>query len=219
MRAPDSGAVFDDVLRRRVTPALDRVVGPLARLGIGPDLLTGVGLLVGCGAAATLALGGPAPLAGVLFVANRAIDGLDGALARRTRVHRPVSGAQTWGGVWDLTADVVVYVAIPIGLALDRPELWSAVAVLCAAIAVNLVTVLAVAQPQPEGRGVTLAPGLVEGGETIVVYAALAFVPSLSPVGLWAFAAAVVVTAADRLRRLRSTTSGRSDGPGPRRSR
>lgn len=213
MCAPDSVSVFDDALRPRTRPLLDRVTGPLVRWGIGPDLLTSVGLLVGLGAVATLALEGPTLLAVALFLANRAIDGLDGAVARRSPVRRAPHGGPGWGGVWDQTADVIVYVGVPVGLAIGRPSLWPAAAVLCATIAINLVTVLAATQPTATGRSVTLAPGLVEGTETIVAYTLLLAVPSWAPVGLWAFAAAVAITAADRLRRLRSPRA-RSDGPG-----
>ena len=200
--------MFDDRLRPVVGRATDRVVVPFERLGVGPDLLTAIGLAVGLGAALTLALGGSTVIAGLLFAANRSFDALDGALARRTT-------GSVWGGVGDQTADVIVYVSVPIGLAVDRPELWPAVAVLCGAIAVNLVTVLAASQPRPGGRSVALASGWVEGAETIAGYLVLVLVPAASPVGIWAFAAATGATALDRLRRLRRPPSADSDGPGP----
>ncbi len=214
MCAPDSADVFDEPLRRRIAPVADQLVRPLVRLGVPPDRLTALGLVLGLAAAGVLASGTSTWLAGALFLLNRALDGLDGPLARRTPVRR---SAAAWGGVWDLTADVVVYVTIPIGLAVDRSELWPAVAVVCATIAVNLVTVLAATQPAADGRGVALAPGLVEGTETIVVYATLIVVPAASPLLLWIFAGAVGLTALDRLRRSRPTGPGRSDEPGGRR--
>ncbi len=218
MREPDSATVIDEVMRRRITPIADRLVRPLVRVGIRPDQVTAAGLVIGLAAASVLALGAPRWIAASLFVANRALDGLDGPLARRTPVRRAPRGAPSWGGVWDLTADVLVYVAVPIGLAIDRSELWPAVAVVCAAIAVNLVTVLAGTGQTDDGRAVALAPGLVEGTETIVVYTALIVVPALSPGLLWVFAGLVALTALDRLRRLRRTVPGWSDGPGSPRS-
>ncbi len=218
MHASDSGLVFDEALRRRIAPVADRAARPLVRLGIRPDQLTALGLAVGLAAAAVLAMGGSPLLAGTLFLLNRALDGLDGPLARRTPARRPTPGGPAWGGVWDLTADVLVYVAVPLGLAADRSELWPAAAVLCAAIAVNLVTVLAGTGQTDDGRAVALAPGLVEGTETIVVYTALIVVPALSPGLLWVFAGLVALTALDRLRRLRRTVPGWSDGPGSPRS-
>ncbi|MEO1065078.1 MAG: CDP-alcohol phosphatidyltransferase family protein [Actinomycetota bacterium] len=204
--------MFDDALRRRSGPLVDRLARPLVRRGVGPDTLTSCGLAVGLGAAVTLALEGPALLAAALFLANRGIDGLDGAVARRRVARRPGDGPG-WGGVWDHTADVIVYVAVPVGLAMGRPELWSAAAVLCATIAVNLVTVLAAAQPIG-GRSVALRPGLVEGSETIVAYTVIIAVPAATEVGMWVFAAAVGLTAAERLMRLRWPAAP-SDGPGP----
>lgn len=168
-----------------------------------PDAVTLVGL--GVGLAAIGAVAGGALAVGLgLFLLNRLVDGLDGALAR---AH---GGSSAWGGMLDLVADVIVYVGIPIALAIDDDARWPAAAVVCAGIAVNLVTVLTAAAASTAERSVALAPGLVEGTETIVAYVVLLAVPVAAGPGLWVFAAAVWLTALIRLVR---TRPGRSAGP------
>ncbi|MEM9606818.1 MAG: CDP-alcohol phosphatidyltransferase family protein [Actinomycetota bacterium] len=188
-------------------PIVAALASPLDRWRISPDLVTSVALIVGLGSAGLIAAG--QPLAGLaLFGVNRLLDGVDGELARRSRRDG------TFGGLWDFTADMVVYVAIPISLAIADEDLWPAAAMVCAAIAVNVVTVLASEQPsEDERRSVALASGLVEGTETIVAYVVIIAVPPLTELGLWVFAAAVGITAASRLASARARD--RSGGPAP----
>lgn len=197
--------MFDTVTRRWCRPLVAAVSRPLVRRRVDPDVVTGVSLLVGLGAAAVVAAA--APLVGLaLFGVNRLLDGVDGELARR----HPRPG--TWGGVWDFTADVVIYVSIPLAFAVADDGLWPAAAVVCAVMAVNLVTVLAAPNLAAEpSRSVRLGAGLVEGTETIAVYAVLIAVPAVRAPGLWGFAAAVALTAAWRL--VSTRRPDRSAGP------
>jgi phosphatidylserine synthase len=126
--------VFDPVLRR----LKDRILNPvaLALPGVSPGALTALGLVVGLGSAYG-AWHGRFGLALALWLANRILDGLDGAVAR---VH---GKATDFGGYIDLVADFVVYGAVPAAIALRPgadPALAAAAVVLLATFYVNTVS-------------------------------------------------------------------------------
>jgi phosphatidylglycerophosphate synthase len=195
--------MIDGVLRR---PA-ELVLAPLARAvphRMPPAALTLIGLLLGLGAAVAVGVG-LHWLAVGLWLANRVLDGLDGAVAR-------LRGRQTdFGGYIDLLADFTVYAAIPIGVAADSGSLngWIAVAVLLATFYLNAISwsflsaVLARrgADGRPRTRRTTLAmpPGLVEGAETLVLFTLILAFPDFA-IGLcWLMAGGVLISVLQRL--------------------
>ncbi len=112
----------------------------------------------------------------MLWVLNRAFDGVDGTLAR-------VQQRQTdFGGYLDILLDFVVYAVVPLGiaLALDTRAAWLVLAVLQATFFVNAASWMylsAVLERRGQGaatRGemttVTMPRGLVAGTETVVFY-------------------------------------------------
>ncbi|MGH1503342.1 MAG: CDP-alcohol phosphatidyltransferase family protein [Acidimicrobiales bacterium] len=157
-----------------------------------PWVLTVTGLVVGLAAAGAAASGwwGPA-LVG--WWANRVLDGLDGEIARAQ------GRASRLGGLLDLSADVAVYAALPLGVAtgIDTIEAWQAAAALLAACYLNITTVTVLggfAQDSDVDR-VALPVGLVEGGETIVLYS-LVLVGGSWRVELLAVSAALIALGA-----------------------
>ena len=72
----------------------------------------------------------------VLWLLNRALDGLDGAIARAR------GRGSDLGGYLDMLADVVVYAAVPLGVAVsvDTRSGWMAAAVLLGSFYVNAVS-------------------------------------------------------------------------------
>ncbi len=167
--------MFDPLLR----PVKDRILAPLAGAlrSVHPGVITGLALALGLGAAGAAWLGAfGAGLA--LWLANRVLDGLDGAVARlRGR-------SSDLGGYLDLVADFMVYGAVPVAMALRPgadPGLPSAALLLLAAFYVNAASwMVPAALLEKRGRGagargeptaVTIPEGLVAGGETVVFYA------------------------------------------------
>src|SRR5829696_8470965 len=105
--------MLDGWMRRRIDPSLDRIGRSLARTGISADALTLAGFGAGLGSALMIGsrLDGAALL---LFILNRLMDGLDGAVARATqRTDR--------GGFLDIVLDFAVYGAVPLAFALREP--------------------------------------------------------------------------------------------------
>ncbi|TVR02792.1 MAG: CDP-alcohol phosphatidyltransferase family protein [Spirochaetaceae bacterium] len=210
--------MFDHVLRR----SKDQLLAPLVRaLGsrVHPNLISTAAAAIGIAAAVALANGAYRPAA-ALWVGNRIVDGLDGAVARAT------GRTSEFGGYLDLMLDVVVYSAIPIGFALHRPEpvVLFAVILLLSTCYLNItswlyLSVLLERHRQPAvadgatGRltSIEMPPGLVEGAETIVAYLLLMLLPHHAVAILFVTAALILVGAVQRV----IWAVGRFSGEGP----
>ena len=105
--------MFDGALRRMTGPALDACGRAIARTGLGADQVTIIGFSIGIAGAGAIAFGHF--IAGLfLIVLNRAADGLDGAVARATRL-------TDRGGFLDITLDFFFYAAVPVAFAIADP--------------------------------------------------------------------------------------------------
>ncbi len=120
-----------------------------------------------------------------LWVLNRILDGLDGAVARLRGTPSDL------GGFFDLVADFLVYAAIPVAFAL-RPgaplELVRAAVILLAAFYVNGASWMVPAAilekrgagtgPRGEHTSISVPEGLISGGETVVFYSLFFLMPT-----------------------------------------
>ena len=157
-------------------------------------------LVVGIGACVAAALA-QWPLALGLFLINRVLDGLDGAVARAG------GGGSDLGGLLDFMADFVVYGGFVVAVAVAEPDARIACTALLATYLLNNVALLSfaslVVKRQLEfgdERSLRFTPGLTEGTETIAAYCAFCLIPSRADVVAWVFAAMVLVTVAQRVR-------------------
>ncbi|MEM9563156.1 MAG: CDP-alcohol phosphatidyltransferase family protein [Actinomycetota bacterium] len=194
------------MLDRSLRQTKTRLLRPTAaRLATVPPLaLTATGLGFGLGAAALAGTGSWA-LALAAWLANRLFDGLDGEVARLT------GSDSDLGGYLDLTADAVAYAALPVGVAagVGTAAAWTAAAVLLATFYANVVSVTmlsavlekrrAGADAAGDDRTVTLPAGLIEGTETIVLFAALLVFPGAAVWLMAAMAGLVMITAVGRV--------------------
>lgn len=191
--------MLDTALRARLAPALDAVAGRVAARGVSAGAVTAFGLLVGVGACVAAAFAvWPAALA--LWLANRALDGLDGPVARAR------GGGTDLGGMLDFLADFVVYGGFVVGVAIAVPDARVACAVLLASYLLNNVALLSFASLVEkrrlafgDERSLRLTPGLTEGTETILAYAAFCLVPGSADVVAWVFAGMVLFTVGQRI--------------------
>lgn len=198
--------MFDARLRRALSPLLDRAGARLADAGVPPSVVTGAGFAAGVGGCvAVLAHAWPAAL--LLWLANRALDGLDGPVARRR-------GVTDLGGFLDITADFTVYAAFIVALAVAEPSARLACLALLMAYYVSGTAFLALSSllerrgrssmaeavlDFADGRSLRFVGGLAEGAETVAVYVLFCLIPSHAALIAWLFAAAVAVTAAQRV--------------------
>ncbi|MCB1371463.1 MAG: CDP-alcohol phosphatidyltransferase family protein [Rhodobacteraceae bacterium] len=197
--------MLDAMIRPLIDPPLDRAGRWLAARGASADALTLAGLILGLVAAALIAAGAPGwallPLA-----ASRLADGLDGAVARATR-------RTDLGGYFDITADFLVYGAVPLGFVLLEPG-TNAVpgAVLLLSFYVNGASFLGFAilaekrglETRARGaKSIHHSGGLLEGTETIAFFVVLCLWPGGFPGLALGFAGLTFLTAAMRLRHAR----------------
>ncbi|MGI9658326.1 MAG: CDP-alcohol phosphatidyltransferase family protein [Gaiellaceae bacterium] len=190
--------MIDARARAALRPTFDLAARPLARAHVKPVAVTLLGLAVGLGACAAVALEHWWVGLG-LFVLNRYLDGVDGALARR-------GDASAAGGFIDFAADLVFYAAFVLAVAVAVPEARLACAALLAAFYVNAGVWLTLSSlleqrraDRADERSLRFVPGLVEGAETILVFVAFCVFHEHAEVIAWTFAGLVGVSIAHRL--------------------
>ncbi|MCR9219937.1 MAG: CDP-alcohol phosphatidyltransferase family protein [Alphaproteobacteria bacterium] len=198
--------MLDAALRKLIDPPLDRAGAALARLGVSADAVTLFGLLPG--GLAVLALSQARyDLALACLALNRLCDGLDGAVARRTKT-------TDFGGFLDIVGDFLVYAAIPLGFALADPAANAIpAAVLMASFFGAGSSFLAFAVIAAKRRIATDARGrksfyylggLAEGTETVAVFVAMHLAPDWFPWLAYGFAALCWATALGRVLQARA---------------
>lgn len=182
--------------------ALQPVAVFLAHRGMPADVLSLIGFLAGLGAFTALCLG-QWLAALLLIIANRLFDGLDGAVAR-------IQGPTDRGAFLDIALDMVFYALIPLGFAVQAPEVHALPAAVLIASFVgtgsSFLAFSAVAAklgrkaPEFPTKGIYYAGGLAEGFETIAVFAAMCLFPASFAVIAYGFAALCGLTTVIRWR-------------------
>lgn len=198
--------MLDAKLRPLIDPPLNAVGVTLARVGVTANALTFTGLAMGLGGAATIAFGNIWLGLG-LIIANRIIDGLDGAVARAT-TPTPL------GGYFDIVADFAFYVSVPVGFGVLASENTLPALVLVASFVLTGVSFLAFAviaaergeKTQNHGKkSFFYSTGLAEGTETIAVFIAMCVFPAWFGIIAYAYAGLCVLTVFQRSLLARST--------------
>jgi phosphatidylglycerophosphate synthase len=192
------------LIDRYLLPPLGRLYAlPARRLvaaGVPADAVTLAGFALGVLAAGLIALG--MPLSGLAaLLANRVLDGLDGAVAR-------LAGPTERGAFLDIALDFFVYAAIPFGFALANPaaNALAAAALLCAfmgtassflafAVIAARRGLASTAYPQ---KGIYYLGGLTEGAETIACLSLMCLAPGWFPVLAWGFSGLCLATTLTR---------------------
>ncbi len=198
--------MFDAVLRRRLDAPLARVAGLLDRSWISPDRLTLAGLALGL-ASAVLAAGQLWGWALAAWLLSRAMDGLDGPLARC----RAGQGSAS-GGFLDITADFMAYGATVVGVLVGTaptsasPGHWLPFVAVLLAYYVNGTAFLAFSSIAErtghhieDGRSLSFLEGIAEGAETIFVHSLWLLVPTHAPLIASVWAAVVGASAVHRI--------------------
>lgn len=191
--------MIDAAVRRRLGPPLERAGTGLDMLGVRAGWLTAAGWAFGVGACLAAATR-MWPLALGLWLANRIFDGLDGPVARAG------SGPTERGALLDIVADFSVYGGFAAAVGIAEPKARVACLVLLLTYYASGTAFLAASSllekrglgPADE-RSLRFVGGLAEGAETIAVYVLLCLLPGDAPLIAWVFAAAVAVTALQRV--------------------
>ena len=174
------------MLDRALRAWKDRLLAPIARtLGpsLSPHVVSLIGLIAGLASAAAV-LGHQWGWALTLWLVNRTLDGLDGALARMHHHETP------FGGYVDIMADYIVYATVPVAIVVADGTWRLAIAGLglLAAFYVNTASWLYLAalleqrqdgaRARGEATSITMPPGLIAGTETVVFYALFLALPA-----------------------------------------
>jgi phosphatidylglycerophosphate synthase len=190
--------VLDRRARAVIAPPLAAGGARLAALGVAPLAITVLGFGLGAGACVAAGLGAWT-VALVLWLGNRLADGLDGPVAR-------AAAPSDLGGFLDIVADFTVYGGFLVGVAVALPSARLAALVLLATYYVSGTAFLALSslleRRRHDGgdeRSLRFVGGLAEGTETILVYAAICLFSGQAAAICWAFAAAVALTAIQRV--------------------
>ena len=166
--------MFDAQLRPLIDRLLDPIGQGLVRLGVTANQVTMIGAAFGLIAAGCVAAG--------LFhsalwfvIANRVIDGIDGAVARASR-------SSDFGGYFDIVSDFIFYSAIPMAFAMAQPETALAAAFLIFSFIGTATSFLGFAILAEKHHVTTrirgkkafyYLGGLTEGTETILLFLAM----------------------------------------------
>ena len=193
--------MLDRLALKLVKPAVDGAARQLSKRGITADQVTLAGFALGL-LAAVLVASGHSVLAVLPLLANRALDGIDGALAR-------LSTTSERGAFLDISLDFVFYAAIPLAFGVAEPAANAlAAAVLLAAFVVTGTSFLAFAVlAEKRGLKSTAYPskafyylgGLTEGTETIACFLAKCLWPQHFAGLAYFYAMLCALTAAARL--------------------
>jgi phosphatidylglycerophosphate synthase len=173
----------------------------LSRLGINANQVTLTGFALGLLAALLVAVGF-AGAAIVPLVAGRALDGVDGALAR-------LSGETDRGAFLDISLDFIFYGAMPLAFAVHDPDANALAAATLLAAFVGTGTSFLAFSALAGKRGLKSAAypdkaiyylgGLAEGGETLVCLLAMCWWPQAFAMIAYGFAALCAITTLTRL--------------------
>jgi phosphatidylglycerophosphate synthase len=175
--------MFDARLRQWIDPPLNATGRLLARAHIGADEVTLTGFV--CGMMGAVAIVFNQMLAALaLILIGRILDGLDGAIARATRM-------TDRGGFLDIALDFIFYGSVPLAFALLDPYRNALpAAALIASFYANGAVFLAFGimaakrgmESKLQGnKSLFYLAGLAEGTETIAVFVAFCLLPGLFP--------------------------------------
>jgi phosphatidylglycerophosphate synthase len=193
--------VLDRAAATLIKPVIDRLAARLATAGMGANQMTLLAFAIGIAGAALVATGHFLSAAAAILL-SRLCDGLDGAIARRTR-------STDAGGFLDIALDFVFYAAIPLAFALVDPQRNAlAAALLLAAFCGTMSSFLAFAVIAAKRGMDNLAwpdksfyflGGLTEATETLVCFVAMCLWPQHFALIASVYAAMCAITTATRI--------------------
>lgn len=188
--------MLDRAVQKILQPVLQANSRVLLRLGMGADVITGLGFALGMAAAVAIAHQAWAWGLGLLL-ASRWLDGLDGALARLTR---PTDA----GGFLDIALDFLFYAAIPLAFAVADPVANALpAAVLLASFVGTGSSFLAFAvlaekrqlsDTAMPGKSFYFLGGLTEATETLAVFVAMCWWPQHFAILAYGFSVLCAIT-------------------------
>ena len=170
---------------------LRAIISASVALGIHPNVLTLIGLLINIGAAWALGVD-RFVLAGVIIVVANIFDFIDGKVAHITNTE------SRFGAFWDSTLDRFSDIALFLGLIYLYADLGRTGYVMVAALAMMFSIMTSYARARAESLIAKCKVGFMERPERIVLFMIGAFTNRMAAV-LWVILVLSIVTVANRI--------------------
>jgi phosphatidylglycerophosphate synthase len=191
--------MIDNRFRALLPKYVKPLVKLLAGLGLSPNQVTLLGL--GVSLFAALAVGtGFFALALALWWLSRLFDALDGIYARA------YNKTSDFGAFLDIQMDMLAYSTMIIGLYWQFPEysLQWMIILLCYVLCISGALGLGSFEnthgiDDSSGRGLRIATGLAEGGETGIAYTVFLLFPGSIAVTSWIWISILAITIVSRI--------------------
>ncbi len=194
--SPRHTATLTDFMRARFGRLTARLGHTLWKLGIHPDALTFVGLLV-VGVASLALAKGHYFTAALILLAGTPLDALDGAVARA------MGREGKFGAMWDSTLDRYADGFIFMGLAYHFSEMGDRTALVLAMTAMLGSLLVSYTRARAEGLEVDCKVGLLTRMERIVILLVM-LLSGYVRLGLWVLAVGTHLTVAQRVWHVRN---------------
>src|SRR3954468_11045652 len=170
---------------------LRAIINASVALGIHPNVLTLIGLLINVAAASALGVGRFA-LAGVIMIVANIFDFIDGKVAH-------ISGKQSaFGAFWDSTLDRFSDIALFLGLIFLYARLHRTDYVMVSALAMMFTIMTSYARARAESLIDKCKVGFMERPERIVLFMIGAFTDRMAGV-LWVILVLAIITVSNRI--------------------
>lgn len=189
--------MIDDPFRSRLPNYVGPILRLYQRLGLSPNQITLVALFLGAGSS-FLVSQQKFIFAAIVWWIGRLLDGTDGIYARATKQ------TSAFGAHFDILADMASYSMMIIGFFFAFPSLqllWLLILflyVLCITGALSLGNLEDKQQiPSTNNRGLRLAAGVAEGGETGIAYTLFLLFPDYIKIlaSIWIVILAITLAA------------------------
>lgn len=191
--------MIDNHFRTLLPNYVSPLVRLLNRLGLSPNQITVLALLMAL-MAVYLVTQEKFIAALVVWWLSRLLDALDGIYARHYNL------TSDFGAFLDIQLDMLAYSAMVLAFAWIYPEysLQWMLMLFCYALCISGALGLGAFENKQgiadrSGRGLRIAVGLAEGGETGIAYSVFLLAPSWLPITTWVWIAVLVLTIIARL--------------------
>lgn len=196
--------MIDNSFRALLPPYVKPLIWGLTQLRLTPNQVTLLGLFIAL-VACVFVVRGEFIVALVLWWLSRLLDALDGIYARATKQ------TTDFGAFLDIQLDMLAYSAMVVAFYIQFPQFalqWLLILlcyVLCIAGALGLGSFENKrGLNDVSGRGLRIAVGLAEGGETGIFYTVFLLLPGLLAVTTWLWLTVLAVTIIARIALARS---------------
>src|SRR6186713_1487999 len=170
---------------------LRAIISASVALGIHPNVLTLIGVLINVGAACALGVDRFA-LAGIIMIVGNIFDFIDGKVAHITNTE------SRFGAFWDSTLDRFSDIALFLGLIYLYADLGRTGYVMVASLAMMFSIMTSYARARAESLIEKCKVGFMERPERIVLFMIGAFTNRMAAV-LWVILVLSIVTVANRI--------------------